>query len=261
MPRFTRLFFLILLLSGLCAKNSNAQAVLSGKVTGQQGNILSGVILYRLNKMSSNTSSDADGNFKLNLPADTAVGIVVKLSGYLIDTLTIKLAKGENRKIKIQLEQNTIELGTAVITDQRALETGMVPIDRRIITSITGPAGGIEMTIKTLPGVYSNNELSSQYSVRGGNYDENLVYVNDVEIYRPFLVRAGQQEGLSFPNPDMVESLRFSAGGFEAKYGDKMSSVLDIRYKRPKAFGGAVSASVLGGNVQVEGATKDYRLA
>ena len=261
MPRFTRLFFLILLLSGLCAKNSNAQAVLSGKVTGQQGNILSGVILYRLNKMSSNTSSDADGNFKLNLPSDTAVGIVVKLSGYLIDTLTIKLAKGENRKIKIQLEQNTIELGTAVITDQRALETGMVPIDRRIITSITGPAGGIEMTIKTLPGVYSNNELSSQYSVRGGNYDENLVYVNDVEIYRPFLVRAGQQEGLSFPNPDMVESLRFSAGGFEAKYGDKMSSVLDIRYKRPKAFGGAVSASVLGGNVQVEGATKDYRLA
>lgn len=261
MRRFSQLIVFAGILLGLCGQNSFAQAVLSGKITGQQGNILSGVILYRLNKMSTNTSSDVDGFFKLNLPSDTAVGIVVKLSGYLGDTVTVKLTKGENRKIKIQLEQNTIELGTAVITDQRALETGMVPIDRRIITSITGPAGGIEMTIKTLPGVYSNNELSSQYSVRGGNYDENLVYVNDVEIYRPFLVRAGQQEGLSFPNPDMVESLRFSAGGFEAKYGDKMSSVLDIRYKRPKDFGGAVSASVLGGNVQVEGATKDYRLA
>ena len=261
MFKIARFFFLFLVFFGLGNQAVNAQAVLSGKVTGQQGNILSGVILYRLNKMSTNTSTDADGNFKLNLPSDTAVGIVLKLSGYLSDTLTLKLSKGEIRKIKILLEQNTIELGTAVITDQRALETGMVPIDRRIITSIAGPAGGIEMTIKTLPGVYSNNELSSQYSVRGGNYDENLVYVNDVEIYRPFLVRAGQQEGLSFPNPDMVESLRFSAGGFEAKYGDKMSSVLDIRYKRPKAFGGAVSASVLGGNVQLEGSTRDYRLS
>ena len=128
MPRFTRLLFLVVLFSGFSTQNSNAQAVLSGKITGQQGNILSGVILYRLNKMSSNTSSDADGNFKLNLPSDTAVGIVVKLSGYLSDTLTLKLAKGENRKIKIQLEQNTIELGTAVITDQRALETGMMRI-------------------------------------------------------------------------------------------------------------------------------------
>jgi hypothetical protein len=245
----------------LLTNSASSQAVLRGKVTGQQGNILSGVIIYQLGKMANNTTSDADGIYKLNLASDTTLKCVVQLSGYLNDTLTLKLKKGEVREMRLELEQKTIELGTAVITDTRALETGMVPIDRRIITSITGPGGGIEMTIKTLPGVYSNNELSSQYSVRGGNYDENLVYVNDVEIYRPFLVRAGQQEGLSFPNPDMVENLRFSAGGFEAKYGDKMSSVLDIRYKRPKDFGGAVSASILGGNIQLEGSALDYRLS
>ena len=93
-------------------------------------------------------------------------------------------------------------------------------------------------------GVTSNNELSSQYRVRGGNFDENLVYVNDIEVYRPFLVRAGQQEGLSFVNPELVSDIRFSAGGFDARYGDKMSSVLDIKYKRPTEFAGSASGSL-----------------
>lgn len=246
----------------LSAQVLNAQQTgIRGKVKGEQGNLLSGAILYQAGNMKNNTSADVDGEYRLVLPSDTSILVVTKLSGFLNDTLRVNLRPGEMREINIVLEAKTIELGAQVITDQRALETGMISIDRRIITTITGPAGGIEMTLKTLPGVYSNNELSSQYSVRGGNYDENLVYVNDVEIYRPFLVRAGQQEGLSFPNPDMVENLRFSAGGFEAKYGDKMSSVLDIRYKRPKGFGGAASASILGGNLQLEGATKDYRLS
>jgi hypothetical protein len=110
-------------------------------------------------------------------------------------------------------------------------------------------------------GVTSNNELSSNYSVRGGNFDENLVYVNDIEVYRPFLVRSGQQEGLSFANPDMVQNINFSAGGFEAKYGDKMSSVLDITYRKPTKFGGAASASLLGGNVTLEGISKNRLIA
>ena len=122
-------------------------------------------------------------------------------------------------------------------------------------------SGGIEAVLKTLPGVSSNNELSSQYNVRGGNYDENLVYVNDIEIYRPFLVRSGQQEGLSFINPDLVGSLSFSAGGFEAKYGDKMSSVLDVKYKRPRKFAATVAGSLLGGSAHVEGSSKDYRFS
>jgi len=210
-----RLFISTLLVT-IFSQNVNAQATLKGKVTGQQGNILSGVIVYQLNKMGNNTTSDVDGEFTLKIPSDTSIKIITQLSGFIIDTTTVRISKGETKTIRVYLELKIQELGTAIITDNRALETGMVSIDRRIITSITGPGGGIEMALKTLPGVYSNNELSSQYSVRGGNYDENLVYVNDVEIYRPFLVRAGQQEGLSFPNPDMVESLRFSAGGFEA---------------------------------------------
>ncbi len=119
--------------------------------------------------------------------------------------------------------------------------------------------GNIDALVKTQMGVSSNNELSSQYRVRGGNYDENSIYVNDVEIYRPFLVRSGQQEGLSFVNPDLVKDISFSAGGFDAKYNDKMSSVLDISYKKPQNFAGSASASLLGGTVHAEGASKNKK--
>ena len=101
--------------------------------------------------------------------------------------------------------------------------------------------------------------MSSQYSVRGGNYDENLVYVNEIEIYRPFLVRSGQQEGLSFTNTDLIQNIDFSAGGFQAKYGDKMSSVLDITYKKPTKFGASMEASILGGSVSAEGISKNKK--
>jgi hypothetical protein len=114
-------------------------------------------------------------------------------------------------------------------------------------------SASIEDLIKTMPGVASRNELSSQYSVRGGNFDENLVFVNDIEVYRPFLIRSGKQEGQSFLNPDLVSAITFSAGGFDAKYGDKMSSVLDIRYKRPASFAGSFDISFLGANAHVEG--------
>ena len=117
----------------------------------------------------------------------------------------------------------------------------------------------IEALIKTLPGVSSNNELTSQFSVRGGNFDENLIYVNDLEIFRPFLIRSGEQEGLSFINPDLVSTVQFSAGGFDAKYGDKMSSVLDIRYKRPNEFAGSVSLDLLGATAHLEGATNNQK--
>ena len=104
----------------------------------------------------------------------------------------------------------------------------MTHIEPQTVRLIPGANAGVENIIKTLPGVYSNNELSTQYNVRGGNYDENLVYVNEIEIYRPFLIRSGQQEGLSFTNTDMVGNIDFSAGGFQSKFGDKLSSVLDI---------------------------------
>jgi len=124
---------------------------------------------------------------------------------------------------------------------------------------MAGPNNSIEAILKTFPGVNSNNELSSQYSVRGGNFDENLVYVNDIEVYRPFLIRSGQQEGLSFINSKMVSDIHFSAGGFEAKYGDKMASVLDVKYKEPEEFAGSVGMSLLGADAHIEGASKNHR--
>jgi hypothetical protein len=139
------------------------------------------------------------------------------------------------------------------VQDRQVRNSNLTRIDPRTAAALPSASGGIEALLKTMPGVVSNNELSSQYSVRGGNYDENLVYVNDIEIYRPFLVRSSQQEGMSFLNSDLVSSVLFSAGGFEARYGDKLSSVLDIKYKRPIAFAASATASLLGASAHVEG--------
>ena len=138
---------------------------------------------------------------------------------------------------------------------------GVTTISPKIIRSIKGAQPGVENLLKTLPGVNISNEMSSQYSVRGGNFDENLVYVNDIEIYRPFLVRSGQQEGLSFINSNMVQNLEFSAGGFQSRYGDKLSSVLDITYRKPKEFGIDADLNLLGGSITAEGISKNSKLS
>ncbi len=135
----------------------------------------------------------------------------------------------------------------------------LLTIEPETIKKIPGANAGIENILKTLPGVNSNNELSTQYAVRGGNYDENLVYVNEVEVYRPFLIRSGQQEGLSFTNTDLVQNVDFSAGGFQAKFGDKLSSVLDITYRKPTQFGAAFEASFLGGSAAVDLVSKNKK--
>ncbi|MEG1572417.1 MAG: TonB-dependent receptor plug domain-containing protein, partial [Bacteroidales bacterium] len=138
-------------------------------------------------------------------------------------------------------------------TQKRNTFISLDPMSAKQMPSVSG---GVEALIKSLPGVNSNNELSSQYSVRGGNFDENLIYVNDIEVYRPLLTRSCEQEGLSFANVDLISSINFSSGGFEAKYGDKLSSVLDIQYKTPTKFAGSVSLSLLGASLHLEGATK-----
>jgi hypothetical protein len=151
------------------------------------------------------------------------------------------------------------QLEDVVITSKRKRVQGIVSIDTEVVKKVPSLSGGVEGIIKTLQGVTSNTELSSQYSVRGGNYDENLVYVNEIEIYRPFLVRSGQQEGLSFTNTDLIQNIDFSAGGFQSKYGDKMSSVLDITYRKPTKFGASIEASMLGGNISFEGVSKNKK--
>ncbi len=162
---------------------------------------------------------------------------------------------GEEEYVVIKLSKSSKDLQEVTVGgDKPRDELGLTKIDAANALVLPSTIGGIEGLIKILVG--SNNELTSQYSVRGGNYDENLIYINDFEIFRPYLVRSGQQEGLSFINPEMAGNVSFYNGGFQAKYGDKMSSVLDIQYKKPKHFGGSAYVSFLEQGFHLEGSAK-----
>lgn len=204
---------------------------------------------------STATSTDPFGRYSLVVPAGEAIRL--RFSQVSTDTVVVvNLAPGERRTLNMVLGGRDLSVHYVRGTERGG---GIERINPRVIVFNPSITGGIESMLGSM-GANVRNELSSGYSVRGGNYDENLVYVNDIEVMRPFLVRAGQQEGLSFPNPDMVERIQFSAGGFDARYGDKLSSVLDIQYKRPKKFAATVTASTLGGAISVENAMMNKRL-
>ena len=204
--------------------------------------------------------TDKKGKYSLEVPANEEVEIVITHISFQAQTYKITLEEGEKRKLDFKMKPTDINIKEVEIQVEKDRDNTMESLDPKDIKQIPNPSGNFETAIKTLPGVSSNNELSSQYNVRGGSFDENLVYVNDIQIYRPFLVRSGNQEGLSFINPDLVEDIDFSAGGFAPRYGDKMSSVLAVTYKEPKEFGGSVNASLLGASVHVEGTGLDKRL-
>jgi hypothetical protein len=206
------------------------------------------------------TTSDSTGAYELIVPAGKEIAIIINHIGFKPITVKKNFAPGSINELNFNLDNNINNLPSVQIEDKQARSSTLTRIDPKLFYALP-TTGGFEAIIKTLPGVSSNNELSSQYNVRGGNYDENLIYVNDIEIYRPFLVRSGQQEGLSFINADMVSSVLFSAGGFDAKYGDKLSSVLDVQYRNPRTFGGTVQGSLLGGSVHLEGISKDARFS
>lgn len=206
------------------------------------------------------TVTNANGFYLLDVSANKKITIIFSHVSFKNTSIVVKLNPNQDFELNPVLNTKTEQIGevTVVGTSKSRIE-GVVTIDPVIIRRIPGANAGIENIIKTLPGVYSNNELSTSYAVRGGNYDENLVYVNEIEVYRPFLIRSGQQEGLSFTNTDMVENVDFSAGGFQSKYGDKMSSVLDITYRNPKKFAASLEASLLGGSISVEGTSKNQK--
>ena len=234
---------------------------ISGLITDEENNILPAVNISVLGK-SIGVISEADGLYSLTIPANRSVVIGYSFIGYHIEKIRIPmLKKGQTYTLNIQLQSSSTLLDDVIVTDQKSRKKSFSRIKPKHVSVLPGNSGGIEAILKTLPGVSSANELSSQYSVRGGNFDENLVYVNGIEVYRPFLVRSGQQEGLSFVNTDMVGSIQFSAGGFEAKYGDKMSSVLDITYKRPRETAASLQLSMLGGSGHIEGTNKNGRLS
>ena len=163
-----------------------------------------------------------------------------------------------NPVLKVDIIQ--IDEVSVSATGERTLEN-ILSITPETIRKIPGANSGVETILKLLPGVSSNNELSTQYAVRGGNYDENLVYVNEIEVYRPFLIRSAQQEGLSFVNSDLVKDVKFSAGGFQAKYGDKLASVLDIKYKTPTLFSLRADLSFLGASASLETVSKNNKFS
>lgn len=210
---------------------------------------------------SSGTTTNQLGVYDLKVATDQELILKISFIGYQSKTINFRCTPNEVKEINVTLVSKTTLLNTVEIKEEVNRQSDLIKLDPNLVVKMPSASGGVESLIKTLPGVSSNNELSSQYSVRGGNYDENLVYVNGIEIYRPLLIRSGQQEGLSFINPDLVSSISFSAGGFEAKYGDKMSSVLDIKYKVPSDFQASVQLSLLGINMHIEGISKDKKFS
>lgn len=256
---FLFLLFSLIAMCELFAQSNNA--TLRGTIRDNEGNPLD-MVNIGLRDFPLGTSSNRDGRYLLRVPADRDIILVFSSIGFSTVVDTLNIPAEETVTLEIVLPAADQEIDEVMVTGQRGRGGNVVSLDPRFAAVITDAAtGGVEALLKTLPGVSSNNELSSQYTVRGGNFDENMVYVNDIEIYRPFLIRAGQQEGLSFINSDMVSTIEFSAGGFDARYGDKMSSVLDIKYRKPSVFRGSASASLLGATAHFEDVSLNGRLA
>ncbi|MDA9056410.1 carboxypeptidase-like regulatory domain-containing protein [Flavobacteriaceae bacterium] len=236
-----------------------------------QSATLRGIVLNELNEPlegvnvvsdANGTTTNINGFYILKIPANTDVKIRFSHLNYKYLEAPFNLKNGEELEFNPVLKSNYEQIETVIITGSKRKELeGITTISPQIIRTIKGAQPGVENLLKTLPGVNISNELSTQYSVRGGNFDENLVYVNEIEVYRPFLVRSGQQEGLSFVNTDMVQNLDFTAGGFQAKYGDKLSSVLDITYRTPIKFGIQADLSLLGGSITAESVSKDSKFS
>lgn len=235
------------------------QATISGIVTDENNTPLD-LVSIALEGTSQGTSTNINGLYRLRITPGITHKLIFSYLGYQIEEFEIKADPGEEITLNVQLMPLAMLLPELEVRDRQVITSQYMRIDPRLSAIIPGPGSNVESLIKTMPGVTSTTELSTQYSVRGGNFDENLVYVNGIEIYRPFLVRSGQQEGLSFLNSDLVSSISFSSGGFDAKYGDKMASVLDITYKTPEEFAGSFSISLLEGSVHIEDARLDNRL-
>lgn len=261
-------YSLLLLFSILFAQSLLAQNIeLRGQVKDAFGKSIPGVSVITVQHTpASGTTTDVNGQYSLQIKANDQKVIQVRFQhiSFQERIVRVQAALGKTQKVDIVLEDLFRDLdSTEVISNyKKNTDVSEIVIDpENLIMLPTGSGNTVTDILKTLPNVVSNNELTSQYSVKGGNYDENLIYVNDFEIYRPLLVSNSQQEGLSFINPDLVQNISFNSGGFEAKYGDKMSSVLNIRYKRPTKFGGSATLSLLGASAHLEGATKNQKLS
>lgn len=236
-----------------------AQVKISGKVSDETGHPIE-FATVRVLGTTIGTNTDLKGMYELNVPSQDTIMVEFTCLGY--STVKRQLIKPQGSvTLNPKLYEKSTELAEVQITEFKKQTNTMQGIDISTV-NLTPSAGGssVESVIQTMAGVSSKNEMSSQYMVRGGSYDENSVYINGIEVYRPQLISSGQQEGLSIINPDMVNSVNFSTGGFNAEYGDKMSSVLDITYRQPQAFEGAFSASLQGGSLSIGSNSRKFSM-
>jgi CarboxypepD_reg-like domain len=257
MLRYLYIILISLLVMPLTGYSQVDSAIISGTVKDDKGIVLESVTVA-MKKSALGTQTDANGKYQLKVPVGKSVTLIFSYVSFNTQERSIIVKNNKGSIVDVILKSQSVDIkGVTITNNKNRIEAGATYIDPTKAVYLPSTIGGIEGMIKSLVG--SNNELSSQYNVRGGSYDENLVYVNDFEIYRPYLVRSGQQEGLSFVNSEMAGSVNFSLGGFQAKYGDKMSSVLDVTYKKPTQFGGSATLSLLGGSLNLEGASRNKK--
>ncbi|MFH6999228.1 carboxypeptidase-like regulatory domain-containing protein [Flavobacterium sp. FlaQc-57] len=251
-----RLIFVFLFLCITCGSFAQSAHV-KGVILDNENHPAVGV---NITSSGNATQTDNNGFFEIKVPSNKKVSLIFTHISLKMMSLTVSLKPNEVFVFNPVMSNSEEQMGEVFVSSRNKKRVqGITTVDAATIKKIPGANAGIENILKTLPGVNSNNELSTQYAVRGGNYDENLVYVNEIEVYRPFLIRSGQQEGLSFTNTDLVQNVDFSAGGFQAKFGDKLSSVLDITYRKPTQFGASLEASLLGGSVAVDAVSKNKK--
>ncbi len=255
-----RLQFTLLLSLLFSALSFSQTAVIRGVILDETNSPIEDVNIKA--STGEGTATNENGFYELRIPSDVEVTIEFTHLGHSRIVQKFQLKNGQELEFNPVMKVEAEQIAEVVIsTNTRQNDDGVVNIDPKTLRTIKGAQPGIENILKTLPGVNISNELSTQYSVRGGNFDENLVYVNEIEVYRPFLIRSGNQEGLSFVNTDLVSNVDFSAGGFQAKYGDKLSSVLDITYRNPVSFGMRADLSLLGGSIAAEAVSKDGKFS
>ncbi|GAL83554.1 hypothetical protein MYP_781 [Sporocytophaga myxococcoides] len=261
-------FIFLLVISSLAALGQD-KGVFSGQVLNEQGKVVpdANVVLYNQQwKPVSQVHSDSEGRFLLYLPGDSVYTIVISFLGFENFAKQITPSERNAGTIVFQLKPDVQMLKHVEVKGKFKEESGgqvsTIKIDPKIPKYLPSAFGDFNKILSTAGlGVVSNSELSSQYGVRGGNFEENLVYVNGIEIYRPFLVRSGQQEGLSFVNPDMVADIEFSAGGWQPRYGDKLSSMLSVKYREPKNLRGTITAGLLNNALYLENSAFKKRLS
>jgi len=253
-------YFFLLALLLIPSLSISQTATIKGIVFDDQNKVVVGATVSYEDK---GTTTDNNGVYVLEIPAGRPVTIKYSYLSLKDVIFTLTLDANEDYEFNPQMSPDVQIIGELVLDvgKKRKRVEGIQSFSPEIARKMVGGNAGVENVLMSLPGVSGNNELSTQYAVRGGNYDENLVYVNEIEVYRPFLIRSGQQEGLSFVNSDLTSNVDFSAGGFQAKYGDKLSSVLDITYRRPTGFEASADLSLLGANVSVGSKSRNGRLS